>query len=75
MGAFNSYKIRQLQSKSNNLSSGHNMLVTVKQRHEKDIKKLAKSMPHVVGVIETLADYNPGLVNMLVTKELQSFRT
>ena len=74
MGAFNAYEIRQLKSKFNNLSSGHNMLVRVTQKHEKDIQKLAKSMQQVVDVIEKLANYNPGLVNMLISEELQKFQ-
>ena len=70
MGAFNAYEIRQLKSKFNNLSSGHNMLVRVTQKHEKDIQRLAKSMQQVVDVIDKLANYNPGLVNMLISEEL-----
>ena len=68
MGAFNAYEILQLKFNFNNLSSGQNMLLRVTQKHEKDNQKLAKSMQHIVDVIETLADYNPGLVNMLVTE-------
>ena len=57
-----------------NFSSGHNMLVRVTQKHERDIQKLTKSMQHIVDVIEKLADYNPGLVNICVTKELTKFQ-
>ena len=68
MGAFNYLEIRQLKSKFNNLSSGHNMLVKVTQKHEKDIQKLAKSMQHVMDVIKTLANYNSGFGTCLLPK-------
>ena len=74
MGAFNAYEIGQFKSKFNNLSFGHTMLVRVTQKHEKDIQRLAKSMQYIVDVIDTLAEYNPGLVNMLVTEELTQFQ-
>jgi hypothetical protein len=50
------------------------MLVRVTQKHEKDIQKLARSMQQVMDVIDKLANYNPGLVNMLISEELTKFQ-
>lgn len=74
MGAFNAYEIRQLKSKFNDLSSGHNMLVRVTQKHEQDIHKIAKSMQQVIDVIDTLADYNPGYMMQQINEQLAGFQ-
>ena len=46
------------------------MFVRVTQKHEKYIQRSAKSMLQVVDVIDKLANYNPGLVNMLISEDL-----
>jgi hypothetical protein len=73
MGAFNAYEIRQLNRKFEDLSQGHNMLVRVIQQHEKDIVQMNKSLRAIVKVIDLMAEYNPGLLQLQISEKLDIF--
>jgi hypothetical protein len=74
MGAFNAYEIRQLNQKFEDLSQGHNMLVRVTQQHEKDIVQMNKNLLAIVKVIELMAEYNPGLLQLKISEQLDIFK-
>jgi hypothetical protein len=44
MGAFNAFKIQQLRSKFQEMSTGHNMLVRVTQHYDVDIREMKESL-------------------------------
>jgi hypothetical protein len=41
MGALNAYEIQQLKQKFNNLHSGHNRFVRIKNPHDEGVKSLS----------------------------------
>jgi hypothetical protein len=71
MGAFNAYEIQQLKSKFNNLHSDHNMLVRVTNQHDKDIKNISDNMKSILGIIDLMAEYHPGLLMMQIGEQLE----
>jgi hypothetical protein len=73
MGAFNAYEIRQLNLKFEDLSQNHNMLVRVTQQHEKDIVQMNKSLRAIVKVIDLVAEYNPGLLQLKISEQFDIF--
>ena len=73
MGAFNAYEIRQLNKKFEDLSQGHNMLVRVTHQHENDIVQMHKSLRAIVKVIDLMAEYNPGLLQLKISEQLDIF--
>ena len=73
MGAFNAYEIKQLNQKFSDLSTGHNMLVRVTQQHENDIVQMNKDLRAIVKVIDLMAEYNPGLVQLKISEQLDIF--
>jgi hypothetical protein len=73
MGAFNAYEIKQLNKKFEDLATGHNMLVRVTQQHENDIVKMNKNLRAIVKVIDLMAEYNPGLVQLKISEQLDIF--
>jgi hypothetical protein len=73
MGAFNAYEIKQLNRKFEDLSTGHNMLVRVTQQHKKDIVQMNKNLRAIVKVIDLMAEYNPGLLQLKISEQLDIF--
>jgi hypothetical protein len=73
MGAFNAYEITQLNQKFEDLPTGHNMWVRVAQQHEKDIVQMNKDLRAIVKVIDLMAEYNPGLVQLKISEQLDIF--
>ena len=73
LGAFNAYEIQQLKAKFSDLSQGHNMLVRVTQQHDKDIHQLKKSLKSIIDVIHLMSEYNPGLLQLQITEQLDIF--
>jgi hypothetical protein len=73
MGAFNAYEIKQLNQKFKDLSQGHNMLVRVTQQHEKNIVQMNKILRAIVKVIDLMAEYNPNLLQLKISEQLDIF--
>jgi hypothetical protein len=74
MGAFNAYEIQQLKSTFNTLSLGHNMLVRVTNKHDKDIKDLADNIKSIMDVIDLMAEFNPCLLMMQIGEQIEEFK-
>ena len=73
MGAFNAYEIKLLKTKFQEMSLGHNMLVRVTQQHDKDIHEMRESLKSIVDVIDLMAEYNPGLLQLQISEQLDIF--
>jgi hypothetical protein len=73
MGAFNAYEIQQLKSMFQKISNGHNMLVRVTQQHDVDIQQMKESLTSIIDVIDLMAEYNPGLVQLQISEQLDIF--
>jgi hypothetical protein len=72
MGAFNAYEIQQLKSKFQEMSNAHNMLVCVTQQHDVDLRQM-ESLASIVDVINLMAEYNPGLMQLQISEQLDIF--
>jgi hypothetical protein len=70
MGAFNAFEIQQLKSKFQEMSNRHNMLVRVIQQHNVDIRQMRESLTSIVNVIDLMAEYNPGLIQVQISEQL-----
>jgi hypothetical protein len=49
------------------------MLVRVTQQHENDIVQMNKDLRAIVRVIDLMAEYNPGLVQLKISEQLDIF--
>jgi hypothetical protein len=73
MGAFNAFEIQQPKSKFQDMSQGHNMLICVTQQHNTDIHDMKESLKSIVEVIDCMAKYNPGLLQLQISEQLDMF--
>lgn len=49
------------------------MLVRVTQQHDRDISDMKRSLKSIVDVIDLMAEYNPGLLQLQITEQLDMF--
>jgi hypothetical protein len=73
MGAFNPYEIQQLKSKFQEISNRHNMLVRVTQQHDVDLRQMKDSLKSIVNVINLMAEYSPGLIQLQISEQINIF--
>jgi hypothetical protein len=69
----NAYEIQQLKSKCQEMSNGHNMLVRVTQQHDVDLRQMKESLASIHDVIDLMAEYNPGLIQLQTSEQLNIF--
>ncbi len=52
------------------MSNRHNMLVRVTQQHDVDIRQMKESLASIVAIIDLMAEYNPGLIQLQISEKL-----
>jgi hypothetical protein len=55
------------------MSQGYNMLVRVTQQHDVDIQQMKDSLKSIVDVIDLMAEYNRGLIQLQISEQLDIF--
>ena len=55
------------------MSIGHNMLVRVTQQHDVNIHQMKESLKSIVDVTDLMAEYNPGLLQLQISEQLDMF--
>jgi hypothetical protein len=50
------------------------MLVRVTQKHDVDLRQMKENLKSIIDVIDLMAEYNPGLIQLQIYKQLDIFQ-
>ena len=75
MGMYNTYKIRVLKTRLNEVEKNHNLFVHVTQRQEEQINRIAENMNAICALIQMMIKYNPTLISEQIASQINLFET
>jgi len=70
-GLYDWFEIQTIKEQVLDLSSQHNLLVQVSQRHEKEIQELDSDLSHLAQIIRILITYNPALIYAKLQQQIE----